>query len=34
MDLDDLLEEFEDEKKLQPQKQKGIQSSADFGWNE
>ena len=32
MDLDDLLEEFEDEKKQPPQKQKVVQS--DFDWND
>jgi hypothetical protein len=32
MDLDDLLEEFEDEKKLQPLKQKEVHS--DLGWND
>ena len=32
MDLDDLLEEFEDEKKQQPQKKKEIES--DLGWND
>ncbi len=32
MDLDDLLEEFEDEKKQPPQKQKLVYS--DFDWND